>query len=565
MKNFKKFTATIAATLMAASLSVPMFASVPVGAAATENTISFTGEIANSGHTYTAYRIFDGTVKITPANESTGTPAKTELTGIKWANEAKADVFLTALKGDTTIGNDFASCSNAVEVANVLSGYTSNGDKAKAFAKLVVAQKDNLVTVNDTASGTITADKDGYYVVVESPLTGVPLDSAMTSYLLAVYDASEGAEIAVKSAIPTVEKKIQENAKTGDWQADATYGERYNDTADFNIGDTVPFKLFGTMPSNIAEYPSYKYVFHDTLGKEFTLAENFATKGVTVSIDGTVIDTSKYSVTVVTDAGTKASNITITFDDIKTAATLSATSKVVVSYSATLNDSAAIGKPGQENAVYLEYSNNPNVGGTGTTSKTNVDEVIAFTYELDVTKVDGANEDLKLKDAEFKLQATNGTHKDMWAIVDSNGKVSNWTADEEQASVLTSATDGTFKVIGLDDGAYSLKETKAPNGYNLLTEAVVFTINANTSNTQTDSDITGDELTALTIQVGSDTPAAGNLVNGSVNMTVKNNSGTGLPSTGGIGTTLFYIGGGCMVGLAGIFLITKKRMGKKDE
>ncbi|MGN0584028.1 MAG: isopeptide-forming domain-containing fimbrial protein [Ruminococcus sp.] len=569
MKRTRKFAAFVASILAVACMAAPMATSFSVEAVAAANTISFSDEVANSGHTYTAYQIFAGTVE-TKTGESGGTT--TELTGIQWANPTGASAFLTALKADSTIGSDFTSCSNAAEVAAKLGEYGNNSNKAKAFAKLVVAQKDNLKVVNNTASATITAADDGYYVIVESSMTGIPTNSAMTSYLLAVYDASEGAEISVKSAIPSVEKKIQENVKTGtSWQDDATYGERYNDTADFSIGDTVPFKLYGTMPSNIAEYNTYKYIFHDTLGKEFTLAEGFATSGVTVTIDGNTIDSSCYNVTA-TGGGEDANTITVTFDNIKaatsesTAVTLTDDSKVVVSYSATLNSNAVIGRPGQENAVYLEYSNNPNNGGSGetdTTSKTPVDEVIAFTYELDVTKVDGANTEIKLAGAEFKLQATNGAHANKWVTVDTNGKVTGWVDSKDGASVLTSAADGTFKIIGLDDGAYSLEETKAPNGYNILTDPVKFTISANTNNTQSDNTIDGEELTELNIKVGTNPSANGALDSGAVAMTVENNSGSSLPSTGGIGTTIFYAGGGALVVGAGVLLIAKKRMSNK--
>lgn len=577
MKNTKKFAAMIAALTLSACSIAPMAMNA---SAATANTISFSGQVAETGHTYKAYRIFDGTVKTTDAvvgedGTTVVTPAKTELTGIKWANEENSANFLTALKADTTIGVDFKACTNAAEVAAVLGGYQNNSDKAKAFAKLVAAQKANLVEV--IGGATITADTDGYYVIIENSLTDTPENSAMTSYLLAVYDASAGAEIEVKSAIPTVIKKIKENTMldtsvgtTDNNMADYTIPANYNDTADFSIGDTVPFQIVGSMPSNIADYKTYKYIFHDTLDSQFTLANDFDTAGVTVKIDNVTINSSKYEVT------SSNNQITITFNDIKSAgAELTADSKVVVDYSATLSNTAVIGKNGQQNKVYLEYSNNPNFGGEGetdTTSKTPEDKVIAFTYELDVTKIDGANKELKLGGAEFKLQATDGEHANKWAIVDdgsenaaNKGKITGWADSEDDASTLTSATeDGIFKVIGLDDGTYSLTETKAPSGYNKLTDPIAFTITANTSNNQNDNEINGEELTALKITVGSK-ETNGNLDTGIVAMDVENNSGSTLPSTGGMGTTLFYLGGGAMVAVAGVFLITKKRMGKSEN
>lgn len=565
MKNSRKFTAMVAALALAACSVAPMAASFSASAAATENIISFKDEVAETGHTYKAYRIFDGTVKITPATEET--PAKTELTGIKWANETGSAAFLEALKKDATIGSDFTNCTNAAEVAEKLGSYANDSDNAKAFAKLVVAQAANLAIVNETASATIETSQDGYYVIVESPLTDTT-DSAMTSYLLAVYDASEGAEIAVKSAIPTVIKKIQENTNidetvgTSDTRMDSyTIPANYNDTADFSIGDTVPFQIVGSMPSNIGEYASYKYIFHDSLDSQFTLADNFA---VTVKIDGTLIDSTKYTVNV-----SEQNEITITFNDIKTAGVeLAPTSKVVVDYNATLSNAATIGQNGQKNTVYLEYSNNPNVGGGGTTSKTPNDTVIAFTYELDVTKIDGANKELKLAGAKFKLQATDGEHKDKWATVategDDKGKITGWVDSMDSATALVSGDDGLFKVIGLDAGAYSLTETEAPTGYNLLGDSIALTISANTSNSQNDNTIDGTELTSLKINVGSK-ETEGILASGIVAMDVENNSGSTLPSTGGMGTTLFYLVGGVLVAGAGVTLITKKRVSKNNK
>ncbi len=562
MKNFKRFTAAVAATLMAASLSIPMAMNV----SAEKDIIKFTGEVGEN-HQYFAFKIFGGEVKTIDE----GGVQKTELTNIVWANESKSADFLDALKSDTSIGSDFSDCTNAAEVAAVLGTYKNKSPEAKAFAKFVAANKDKVQGINAMAAPIIEAKSDGYYVIIESSLingdASIPTDSAMTSYLLAVYDASEGAELEVKSAIPTVIKKIKENSTldesvgtTDNRMSDYVIPTDYNDTADFSIGDTVPFQIVGSMPSNIDEYASYKYIFHDTLDSQFTLADEFGTSDVTITIDGTEI-TSGYTVTAVDN------EITITFADIKKVATLTANSKVVVDYSATLSNAAVIGQNGQKNAVYLEYSNNPNVGGEGetdTTSKTPKDEVIAFTYELDVTKIDGANEDLKLEGAKFKLQATDGEHKDKWVIVDKNGKVLGWVDTEADGSELTSNDDGIFKVIGLDKGNYSFKEIDPPKGYNILEDPVAFDITATIGNSQNDNEITGDELSYLRLTVNNQ-QKPGSVGTGTVGMSIENNSGSTLPSTGGMGTTLFYLGGGAMVAVAGIVLIAKKRMNKNAE
>ena len=232
----------------------------------------------------------------------------------------------------------------------------------------------------------------------------------------------------------------------------------------------------------------------------------------------------------------------------------------MVSYSAKLNEKASIGQgtPGNTNEVYLEYSNNPNGTGTG---KTLEDKVIVFTYELDVNKVDGNNVDKKLPGAKFKLLNSDQTK---YAQVDANSKLIGWTNDETTATELESDVNGLFKVIGLDDGTYFLKETLAPSGYNTLAEPIKLVISANTNNGQLGSGNT-TELETISVTVGNDPSASGattvgNSATGTVNITVKNNRGTTLPGTGGIGTTIFYVIGGGLMVAAAILLITKKRM-----
>lgn len=578
MKNTKRArraAAFAAAVVMAACAAVPMSSSFSASAAVTAGHITFTGATKGAEHTYTVYKIFSGTYD-----------AKTKtLTGINWANPAKGADFLAALKNDTTLKADFANCSNPAEVATVLGTYGNNSESAKAFAKFAISQKENLVQVNQTPSADIEVPDDGYYVIEEAALgeNGVNNDEgAMTSYLLGLYSAADGAEITVKSSMPSVEKKIQENVKTGNWEDDDKYGDRYNDTADFCIGDTVPFKLIGTLPETLSSYNTYKYVFHDTLGKEFTVAggtlQNFAVTGV--KIGGKDI-TDGYNVKA--EAGTDGvTNITVSFDDIKSVIkanniTFDKNTTVEVTYDAVLNVKAEIGKLGQINEVYLEYSNNPNNGGEGT-SKTPVDKVIAFTYELDVTKVDGVNHDTKLKDAKFVLTRT-VNEQTQYAVLTSDFKVDKWITgtfafdestgevtgeDAEKPTVVSSDANGEFKFIGLDDGTYYLTETKAPTGYNKLADPIELTISANTNNTQNDDTINGEELTELNIKVGSNT-TGGDLDKGSVAATIENNSGSQLPSTGGIGTTMFYVGGGVLVAGAGVLLITKKRAKKDAE
>ena len=224
-----------------------------------------------------------------------------------------------------------------------------------------------------------------------------------------------------------------------------------------------------------------------------------------------------------------------------------------------MNQSAVVGLDGNPNTVYLEYSNKPDQSGsgaTGNTGNTPEDKVIVFTYELDVTKVDSQNK-TKLEGAKFKLHNNDGK----WAKVNEDRKITGWANTQDEGSELTSDENGLFKVIGLDDGTYYLKETVAPTGYNLLSEEIEVVIEANTKNGQNwidfeaNSALTGLDVTADEI------PGTGDTSTGIASNTVTNTLGSSLPETGGIGNYVFYgVGGVLMMGAAYYFV--RKRTGK---
>ena len=243
---------------------------------------------------------------------------------------------------------------------------------------------------------------------------------------------------------------------------------------------------------------------------------------------------------------------------------------LIVEYSAVLNQNAEVGLPGNPNTVHLEYSNKPDQSGSGSgqpgdeneTGNTPEDKVIVFTYELDVTKVDGQNaETKKLENAKFVL--LNKT-KNKVAKVTADGKLDGWIAlpGENQpwdpSSVLTSDANGLFKVIGLDDDTYYLREIEAPTGYNLLANDVEVKITATTANGQDWTD--GNPATALTnLAVTADNTSGTGSRHRIAAITIANNAGSTLPETGGIGTTIFYVLGSTLVVAAIVFLVTRRR------
>lgn len=557
MKKTRRFASLATAAILAACAVVPAtMSALPVSAQTITITQSAANATATASHTYSAYQIFTGTVDDT-----------SKLTRIDWnSNVVDAAALLAALKADAQLGTYFENCTTAAEVAAALNANVVDG-AAKAFqndnaltqhfAELVKANLKSDATAVKSTDNVLTFDADGYYLIVDD--TANLQEGAYSRYILTTVDASAAdTTIVEKASSPTVVKKVKENTDVDDYTYTDARGSQtdkdYNDVADYNIGDAVPFKLYGTMPSTIGDYEHYRYIFHDTLGTQFTAP---AVGDVTVKVDG-----KNAAGATVAIAGNE---ITVTFADIKDGNTITASSVVTVEYSAVLNKTAQIGLSGQENAVKLEYSNDSYWDGSGTptTSKTPEDKVIVFTYELDVTKQDSVT-NKKLKDAEFNLK--NAANK--YAKVDENGYVTGWVDTVAEASVLKSDENGLFKVIGLDDGTYTLTETKAPTGYNLLNAPVTLNLDATTANGQNwDDFVAAKALTNLTLTVDTGaaqpakTPGEGASFGqyGVVETTVLNTSGSSLPSTGGIGTTIFYVAGGVLVVGAGVLLITKKR------
>ena len=552
MKKFRRIMALLIATVMVLSMGAVAFAEGT-------GSIKITG--VKDGHTYTAYQILKGTAKTT----TEGGVEKTELTGLQWGDNV-TEAFKTG-KG------------TAAEYAETL----TNEAAAKSLAKTLADGQATLLNGNsgtaDATNGTatITGLADGYYLVIDTAGTGVAEeDDAFSQYIVQVVAGKE-VPVTAKLDVPEFEKKVKDDDYTTDDGAQKTgvsVGVGYNDAADYDIGDDVPFELLGTLPTNYAEYTTYKYEFHDKACDGLDIKADT----VKVFVDDNEVTTG-FTKTVSDDKHT----LDIVFANLKTAVpTATADSKVKVTFDATLNKSAVIGLDGNTNDAYLVFSNNPTDGGNGT-SKTPEDEVLVFTYELDVTKVDGANTELKLKDAQFVLSKDRKFVK-----LDANGKVDGWLDTEPSiyadpagenyteaeikaaaaTGVLIADANGKFIVSGLDAGDYELKEIKAPKGYNLLSDAIAVTVKATQKNLQNYKDVDAynepnEVLTELKIDVtqdGKKTTGDGNTTTGIVDATVTNNSGATLPSTGGMGTTLFYLVGAVLVIGAGVMLVSRRRM-----
>ena len=580
MKKTKQLTAVLLSLLMAVLLALP--------AMAAEN-YSITISNDKTGHTYEAYQIFAGTVSSDAATDGeTGGPMLGDIT---WGSGVDGAALLVALKAADA--EKYDACTTAADVAKALGAETATAADAAVFADIAA---NNLT---ETVEGTADAPEGGNYVINNLPAgyylvkDSLHADDNQTGQVLSDYivQVLGNVTMAPKSSdIPTLEKKVAEQGKgdEGKYPDDGGYGTHYNDVADWNIGDRVPFKLIGSIPDMDA-YDTYQYIFHDTISAGLTLDmgsfDVYVAKEKNqdpVALKWNEVPAENYTLTP-TENG-----FTLAIDNLKEFpyVTQEGRKYILVFYDAELNGNAEIGLPGNENTAYLEFSNDPNGDGTG---RTEDDKVIVFTYQLDGTKVDGETQ-AALQNAQFVL--LNGAKSEAAVVV--AGKVTEWIkfgtqadstkleipttyegwtalAQQHNGLILTSDENGLFNIAGLDDGTYFLREIQAPNGYNLLEEDVQLDIAATTVNGQ---EWDGDPATALeglnmtiTVEGAEEEPTqvGGDPADGTVGVTVKNNQGATLPETGGMGTTLFYIIGGLLVVGAGVLLVVRIRMRSHNE
>ena len=515
-----------------ASLLLTLIMVFAMGTAAFAANVTIPSDGILKDHTFTAYQVFAG-------REENGV-----LSDVQWGTGISSDAFLAALKADTTYGSKFSNCTTAAGVAEVLSDNNTNTGLANKVAELAYANKTGNGTALTSGDNTLA---DGYYLIVDTT-ANVGEGGAYNKALLQVVG---NINITVKTDAPTVEKKVKE-------------GDNYGDVADCNIGDAVEFLLIGSVP-DMSRYTTYKYIFHDTLSDGLTAPEQGAIK-VYLSADKTV-DTNDTEVTDSFTIEVSGQKITVSCADLKTVIGSTSASYVIVKYSAVLNTKAEIGLDGNTNTVKLEYSNKPDQSGSGDTDNTGntpEDKVIVFTYELDTTKVDGKDNTKKLAGAKFvllnsdatKVAKITGGKFDGWQdlpTAGTDGKIT-WAGE----TVLTSDDNGLFKVAGLDEGTYTLREIVAPAGYNMLEKDITVVITATTSTTW-DGVTPSTALTKLEVTADG-TAGTGDTSTGIAAITIANNAGSTLPETGGIGTTIFYVVGSIMVLAAVVLLVTKKRM-----
>lgn len=550
----KKVFIAICALVLTLGMSTSAFAA---GADNGNNkSISITN--AKTGHTYEAYQIFTGNLD------------GTTLSNIVWGD----NIDTTKL----TSANGFSS-NEAKTVADSMNA--ENADAyAQSFNKALTGSPKATATAPSDGKYTLSGLTQGYYLVKDTTGSQAGENDAETLYILRV--TANNVEVAPKSDIPTVEKKVEDinDSSTAATKADLT--ATWADSADYDIGDQVPFKLTATLPTDVeghgwSDYASYKLVFHDTLSNGFTAptstniadydlyigthklteAEKTAA-GASVSISGQNVNFTFTNVKAVmgtkeatqddVDAG-DATEVGETISSGTPLATAGGTVSVI--YKATLNANCNVGATGNDNEVYLEFSNNPNSGGEGQLGETPKDLVRVFTFKLKITKTDENGD--PLTGATFKLQKKNssGTYVDV------------------ASPVIVANNAGTgqneFTVTGLDDGDYKIVETAAPSGYSKI-EDILFTVSA------THGDGDDPALTALTATVTNGSSITSGSIGaftcststGEMAATIQDEKGLSLPGTGGIGTYLIYGFGALALAVAAAMIARRRKAGSEQ-
>ena len=499
-KAMKKLMAALLAVAMVCAMAIPAFAdgsSSTSTAAVTRYTIT----APKNGHTYEIYQIFTG-------DYDASQPSM--LANIKWGKNG------TGTAGD-------AVEQTVLDALSKVASYTSDNDKLTVIEKYIDLSTAPLVTI--TNGGTANDVVGGYYLIKDQDGT-VPSSETYTPYIVSVV-----CDITIKpksNEVPKFTKKLKDtNDTTG-----AISG--WQDSADYDIGDDIPFRLQGTVSKDFDSYKTYYYAFHDVEEKGLTFDPSSVKVFVGDEETGTKIDASNYTVDTSPADGC---TFEIVFDDLKKVSGVTANSIITVTYKSQLNGNAVLGEHGNVNKAQLEYSNNPRGDGTGTTPW---DNVIVFTYKVVVNKVDQNRQ--PLEGAEFTLtkKLKDGTENVIPMKIDTSNKA-------------------LFTLSGLDDGVYTLTETVTPAHYNTISP-ITFTVNADHTITW-EADPRNTVLTSLSGNTASgEITFTHNETDGSLTTDVVNNIGTTLPGTGGIGTTIFYVIGGGLMVAAAILLITKKRM-----
>ena len=547
-KVIKKLLAALLAVAMVCAMAIPAFAFESWE----------TEEDLNKNHDYIAFQIFKGVI-------SKDNPT---LSGVTWGSHiTNPDDFLKKLKDAPIIGAQFHSidATDATDAATVqkvlavISKWHDSDDDSIAFAPFVChyLYSNGAAPDSDIVGGnsSITIPEAGYYLIVDTiNFSNGDYYHAYNSFLLVnvpqAVQTSYNVTINHKVVKPTVEKKVYDNFDNQDGTSTGDFGS----SADHAINEKFQFKLTATLPASTDHaydyYDTYAVCFKDTLSEGITYdgPDSVVIKSNNNTYD-TTIDPSKY--TIDTKNLETQNYFEVNIHDVKACAKgagfdLNDGATITFTYTAHLNEKATVnttsGPTDNKNSVQLQYSNNPRPGDYwGTTPKS---EVYVFTYQLNNTKYhDDDNPNNVLAGAGFRLYSDKACTQEVKLYQKDNFyfPIKDATDKGKDAVQMISGQDGQFNVKGLDAGTYYLKETKTPDDYSPCPDKKIV---ISATHTEYNVNLSGES----------------NLNNKIIN---RKAGGITLPSTGGIGTTLFYVVGGGLMVAAIVLLVTKKRMENK--
>lgn len=525
-KAIKKLLAALLAVAMVCAMAVPAFA--------------YDTEEVRAHHSFEAFQIFQGDVS----------DDNTKISNVKWGkNITNSTDFLEKLTADPTISGEFNNPTTAQDVLAVISKWHDSDDNSIAFARFVchylysgaVDPGTSIPSSGDVVE--IPEDGAGYYLIVDTTdfSTG---DSyhAYNSFLLKVNKGKFNLPIKPKFVKPTVEKKVYDNDNN-----DISSAGGWGSSADHAINEKFKFQLIAKLPASSDRaydyYDNYTVRFTDTLSEGITYDR---LDSVVIESNGTPYDitedSSKYTIN--TDNLKSQNYFVVNIPNVKNCvANLNDGATITVTYTAHLNETATVNTAGgdshtdNENSVFLTYSNNPRINTS--VDKTIPSKVCVYTYQLNNTKRQNTVDGPALAGAGFKLYSDAECNNEVGLYQEGEFYYPIKDATGKKAVEMISGENGQFNVKGLDAGTYYLKETITPAGY----------------------DTCG--VTPVTIKADHSGNDHVNLEGSNLTIVNKKAGGITLPSTGGIGTTIFYVVGGGLMVAAIVLLVTKKRMENK--